>query len=235
MPSILPITIYENYNVGKFVVYFEEKVNNHFEVNQNAFSYKLNKYIGDTLDNIKVNIDFIVAMSNSKNHIRIEIDLKNVNNFNCYSKKTVFTEILIEKDNKIKEKFTFYDYVYAFNKLNKLLRKLKFDNRRGKFIKNETSYLLLSKLSNNKNLSTTKYEECCVCFETTKIKTGCNHTLCYKCWNNIKSKWDIDLKYEYKNCPLCRKDIEIDIENDNESDDERGDDESGDTESGDAE
>ena len=48
--------------------------------------------------------------------------------------------------------------------------------------------------------------ECVVCYEITKSKTPCNHTLCYKCNENIKTTGD---KYEtpYRPCPICRQNV----------------------------
>lgn len=37
-------------------------------------------------------------------------------------------------------------------------------------------------------------DECCVCFDNTKFKTTCNHTICINCFHRTNK------------CPLCRKD-----------------------------
>jgi hypothetical protein len=52
-------------------------------------------------------------------------------------------------------------------------------------------------------------EKCCVCFITTTNKTKCNHSLCFKCWEEIKPQ-QVELE-EYEEtilpCPLCRQNI----------------------------
>jgi hypothetical protein len=46
-----------------------------------------------------------------------------------------------------------------------------------------------------------KYDKCCVCFETTTVKTDCGHTLCHPCYDKIKMDEEGSTL-----CPLCRSD-----------------------------
>jgi hypothetical protein len=46
-----------------------------------------------------------------------------------------------------------------------------------------------------------KAQTCAVCFQYTKTKTSCHHTLCMECWCNIHRVNNVLC------CPLCRKDI----------------------------
>ena len=45
-------------------------------------------------------------------------------------------------------------------------------------------------------------DECCVCYEKTKLKTNCKHTLCLPCWNQLKED----------KCPMCRGELIYDYE-----------------------
>ena len=53
-------------------------------------------------------------------------------------------------------------------------------------------------------------EKCCVCFITTTNKTKCNHSLCFKCWEQVQPKL-LDDADDYDEtilpCPLCRQNI----------------------------
>jgi hypothetical protein len=51
------------------------------------------------------------------------------------------------------------------------------------------------------NIKTTCTEECCVCYNRTKTKTDCKHSLCYRCW----SKMYDDSEEGEVQCPLCRE------------------------------
>lgn len=52
-------------------------------------------------------------------------------------------------------------------------------------------------------------EKCCVCFITTTNKTHCKHSLCFKCWEEIKPQQVEQGEYEETilPCPLCRQNI----------------------------
>ena len=52
-------------------------------------------------------------------------------------------------------------------------------------------------------------EKCCVCFITTTNKTHCKHSLCFKCWEEIKPQQVDQGEYEETilPCPLCRQNI----------------------------
>ena len=52
------------------------------------------------------------------------------------------------------------------------------------------------------NIEVDSIEECCVCANETYTKTHCQHSLCYRCWFNIKETND-----KFISCPLCRKNI----------------------------
>jgi hypothetical protein len=45
----------------------------------------------------------------------------------------------------------------------------------------------------------TKFDDCCVCYETTNYYTNCNHTLCLECSKKLPRKF----------CPICRNDLTL--------------------------
>ena len=71
----------------------------------------------------------------------------------------------------------------------------------------DASELILNKCLKTKfsNIEVEPIEECCVCSNETYTKTHCQHSLCYRCWFNIK-----ETNHKFISCPLCRKNI-IDI------------------------
>lgn len=44
-----------------------------------------------------------------------------------------------------------------------------------------------------------RFDDCCVCYETTNYYTNCNHVLCDNCYNQIPNKI----------CPICRRDLNL--------------------------
>jgi len=44
-----------------------------------------------------------------------------------------------------------------------------------------------------------RFDDCCVCYETTNYYTNCNHTLCASCYNQLPNK----------KCPICRRDLNL--------------------------
>jgi len=61
----------------------------------------------------------------------------------------------------------------------------------------ELAQQLMKHLPKNENV-VSLYDECCVCLESVKTKTSCEHPLCYKCESKLKNK----------KCPLCRASYE---------------------------
>jgi hypothetical protein len=67
----------------------------------------------------------------------------------------------------------------------------------------ETNWLDI--LKDIKNIKTNNIDPCCVCYNLTHTKTDCGHTLCYRCWSNIKDA-DENENVDYrKPCPMCRE------------------------------
>ena len=50
--------------------------------------------------------------------------------------------------------------------------------------------------------------ECCVCYAPTTSTTSCDHSLCVSCINAIKTDDNDDEDYPFKQCPMCRQNIE---------------------------
>jgi hypothetical protein len=49
-------------------------------------------------------------------------------------------------------------------------------------------------------------QECSVCYEKTRTKTKCNHSLCNRCWSKIEEVKDEDGDLTTP-CPICRENI----------------------------
>jgi hypothetical protein len=184
----------------------------------------------DELDNIKVEI--YMAFSYSQIVLKI------------YAKSIVINdESVVYNDNDIilaykcfGKKLNLEDFIIAFIRMDRRLGHYKFNNTIGKFedirLKpKDYSILFKSVLSLNnikpslnnivafkKNVVAFKninINKCCLCFELTEIKTRCNHTLCYRCWENIT-----ECNRHRKRCPICTEDLNEDVDEDEDEDEE---------------
>ena len=98
---------------------------------------------------------------------------------------------------------------YTSNKINEFLLKikndilpnLKLDKKYGKFIfVNNDGKKTIQATNIGEDIfgfEYANYNECAVCYVHTYTHTGCGHSLCIECWNNIKN----DL------CPICRNEL----------------------------
>lgn len=90
-----------------------------------------------------------------------------------------------------------------------LSQSLKFDNYQSKFIEeSENRYYSLERKAFKHNLDD---KECSICYENTTSTTLCDHSICVKCFYNLRKKNEI------VKCPICRKIFGDDY---NESDDD---------------
>jgi len=51
-------------------------------------------------------------------------------------------------------------------------------------------------------------DDCCICFEESFTKTTCNHSICYSCSTDLYENTN-----GAPNCPLCRRQLELEIYN----------------------
>lgn len=127
---------------------------------------------------------------------------------NSTTEKNYFMEKLYTKNNKI---ITVIDIIKIL-----LIVKYLFFNLKYCYLSN----LLELNTSINLDLFTSVFdnpnieifgEKCCVCFMITTNKTQCNHSLCFKCWEEIKPQQFEEEEEEYEEtilpCPLCRQNI----------------------------
>jgi len=97
------------------------------------------------------------------------------------------------------------DVELCIDKLIVILNNLKFNTFSGEFNEYEINEQMYN-IFKSPNLTIEEGEECSVCYEKTLTKTFCNHSVCYKCMENIKLDFD-DEGCKEKPCPMCRKDI----------------------------
>ncbi len=88
------------------------------------------------------------------------------------------------------------------------LKILYFDKYNGKFMdkSKEISYQDWRTFLNIENI-TLDFNECCVCLEMTATQTPCKHSLCFKCWSNLKYTKSKKYNEDTIKCPYCRDDI----------------------------
>lgn len=166
----------------------------------------------DELDNIKVDIRMV--FSYSKIVLKIEANSIVIND-----ESVVYNNIILEYKHNGK-KLDLEDFIIAFIRMDRSLGHYKFNNTIGKFedirLKpKDFSILFKNVLSLNnivafkKNIENININKCCLCFELTEIKTRCNHTLCYRCWENIT-----ECNRHRKRCPICTEDLNEDVDED---------------------
>lgn len=116
-------------------------------------------------------------------------------------------EILMDAD----PKYTVEFIQESLKKVYDYLNNIRFDKYTGKFIckkdgiipfQDWKSYLTMGNIELD-------FNECCVCLEPTSTKTMCNHSLCYGCWTNLKTRPSetYEDEEEVMSCPYCREDI----------------------------
>jgi hypothetical protein len=175
----------------------------------------------DELDNIKVCIYMVFSYSK----ITLKIYAKSIW---VNDEDVVYNDIILAFKHNGK-KLNLEDFIIAFIQMDRSLGHYKFNNTIGKFedirlkpkdysilFKNvlslnniKTNIKSLNNITFKKNIKNININKCCLCFELTEIKTRCNHTLCYRCWENIT-----ECNRHRKRCPICTEDL-------NEDDEER--------------
>ena len=175
----------------------------------------------DELDNIKVYIRMV--FSYSKITLRIEANSIVIND-----ESVVYNDLILAYQPNGK-KLDLEDFIIAFIKMERSLGHYKFNNTIGKFedirlkpkdysilFKNvlslnniKTDITSLNNISFKKKIKNININKCCLCFELTEIKTRCNHTLCYRCWENIT-----ECNRHRKRCPICTEDLNEDVDED---------------------
>ena len=115
--------------------------------------------------------------------------------------KTFYNHTIISRDDNTIENYIKFILVSQY-----LFQNLKFDDNGFVSKKRQRKHLECSIFASD-NVKFI-YEQCCVCMEITSQTTYCNHSLCVRCYQQIKSVKDEDDYdiYIYP-CPMCRKDI----------------------------
>lgn len=123
-------------------------------------------------------------------------------------------EIILYRKNKHihKDDKTYYDAMYEhlveFIK-NLSVMKLNmyghFELPNELFSKGDIEVNWLEILKDVNNVKTNNIEPCCVCYNLTHTKTDCGHTLCFRCWSNVKNTEETEEQNIIKPCPMCRE------------------------------
>lgn len=91
------------------------------------------------------------------------------------------------------------DNEYFIESFKKVVNSLRYNNKTGKLDEDEEDNKFFRELITNENITFKEEEQCCVCIESTKTRTSCDHVLCLICWSKIKG--------DEKRCPICRQTI----------------------------
>jgi len=124
----------------------------------------------------------------------------------CTTEKIYYMEKIYNKNNKI---ITVIDIIELL-----LIVKYLFFNLKYCYVSNMlelntfVNLELFTSVFDNPNIEIFG-EKCCVCFIATTNKTKCKHSLCFKCWEEIKPQQVEESEYEETilPCPLCRQNI----------------------------
>ena len=181
----------------------------------------------DELDNIKVEI--YMVFSYSKITLRIAANSIVIND-----ESVVYNDIILAYQHNGK-KLDLEDFIIAFITMDRSLGHYKFNNTIGKFedirlkpkdfsilfknvlsLNNIKTYIKsLNNITFEKKIKNININKCCLCFELTEIKTRCNHTFCYRWWENIT-----ECNRHRKRCPICTEDLNEDVDEDEDEDEE---------------
>ena len=124
----------------------------------------------------------------------------------CGIEKNYFVEKVFNENNKI---ITVIDIIEILLILKYLFFNLKYCYVTNMLVLNSYINLdLFTSIFDNSNIEILG-EKCCVCFISTTNKTKCKHSLCFKCWEEIKPQQIEQGEYEETilPCPLCRQNI----------------------------
>ena len=181
------------------------------------FNWETNVFNIECLDGILVNINIRVLYD----RISLIIESDHITDLSS-GDKLVFNSIdltwLLSMGKPISDEIELISFKKSFIKINEVLREYKFDKIQCCFEdkattknrvvfyaeQNKMELALAFVFENNTNLKERKQQcqECCVCYEKTKILTGCNHSLCVCCWDKLEEVEDEEM---VRKCPICRE------------------------------
>ena len=151
-----------------------------------------------TLDGISVNVEISTYTIDKNTLYSIQVEHRNFMDCEEQGNRRLFTESSFKS---IADALTFLADVF--------LPTFKIDIMRGRFIchnniENDEAALLVefsAAFENNERVGGS-IQKCCVCYDMTRTRTDCNHTLCLRCADKIHFKCDDDeCGFD---CPLCR-------------------------------
>ena len=151
------------------------------------------KYFGfSNIQNKNIKCHLIIK---SKKCFHISSD--DFNNKDIIYKNLLNMEVFnINEFRKIKDN----EYEQIKNNVKNIFDNIKFCKFIGEFIINNDSETKdIDEMIGLNPLIEKRYANCCVCYEKTMTRLiCCDGSICIKCWNNIKNKYNI-----FSLCPLC--------------------------------
>ena len=132
----------------------------------------------------------IIANLDWKGNIYMDEEIGNFCNFNL--------DVKVEKDVIDRNDITRH-IIDLFN-----VNDLRYCKLQNIFVKKDD---IFSKVVNYFNLKYTNVEECCVCYDKTRIRTKmCKHYLCLECVSKMKTITPRN-SMNYTNCPMCKAEV----------------------------
>ena len=116
-----------------------------------------------------------------------------ISNFNNFSRQVKVVKDVIDRNDITRH------IIDLFN-----VNDLRYCKLQNIFVKKDD---IFSKVVNYFNLKYTNVEECCVCYDKTRIRTKmCKHYLCLECVSKMKTITPRN-SMNYTNCPMCKAEV----------------------------
>ena len=151
--------------------------------------YKFNNY---KIDNVNYCIEFVLGS--------LELEIKGY----LDTKIVLYKRYNIKDDDDIHKIVTEYiKFVYEIAVNYKYSKILDFLILKNDIKKKEELKLAVNMLTHH------QMQNCCVCYDPNSVFTDCNHSICRECLSSLKTK----------RCPMCRKSISDDRDEEDTEDD----------------
>lgn len=152
----------------------------------------------------------LVRMGNTKEKYRVmfEIDSAHAHRLTPQDRNHLTLYMCIYQKDESMSLIDFYKEILA--KTKEIIKKLKFDRMNGKFVENieeSVEELSMEVFGDCENIEL-NCDKCACCFNHTKTKTPCGHSVCILCWGKLEIQTnEEDYEMEYQKCPICREEM----------------------------